>query len=261
MTTNLTEYWAELAKKAGLPEDKVTPVLEALKDEAVQKTFKDGFKALPDYSRDLDSVRDRTKAETAAEVEGKYSDWYKQADAAYKHNLTIAEDYEKYQELYGSIDGNGNQPDARYLTQEQLDKRLNELFQARDKAYIGLQKQMARIVSEHVSKFNEPLDIDALEKLALDRGVDLPTAYQSYIQPRVEKANTEEWEAKLKTAREEGAREAMSRHNVPIDTRPKDPSLFSASFATPKEGVVEDKAAMNEFLSGYTEWEQKQTAQ
>ena len=37
-TSNLQAYWQELAKRAGLPEDKAKLVSDALADETVQKT-------------------------------------------------------------------------------------------------------------------------------------------------------------------------------------------------------------------------------
>src|SRR2546425_11494958 len=111
-TSDLKAYWQELAKKANLPEDKAKAVFEALGDEVVEKVFKDGFKPIPDYSRDLDSVRDRTRAETGEAVKAYYDTWYqtKALPELTKKEKEVA-DYkaavDQYRQVYGENDGKG----------------------------------------------------------------------------------------------------------------------------------------------------------
>ena len=166
-------YWQELAKKAGLPEEKAKAVLEALGDEAVAKAFNEGFKALPDYSRDLDRVRDETKASTAATVKGEYDKWYQEtALPAYQANLQGVETLKKYQATYGPLDdaaanaaSNGNRPNPDVLTK----KEFEEALRSRDQMYVNLTKTATRIATDYYHRFKEPLDVDAVEKLAVEK--------------------------------------------------------------------------------------------
>ena len=99
---NYKEYWTKLAADAGIPQDKVAQIAEAFGDEAVAKVLKQGFKALPDYSYDLDQVRDKTKADAITEAKAFYDNWYETtAKPAHEEAQRLAADYKKYQELYG----------------------------------------------------------------------------------------------------------------------------------------------------------------
>ncbi len=254
MPTDFVSYWKELAAKAGLPEEQAIKVTEALQDESVSKVFGEKFKTISDYSRDLDAVRDRTRAET----EGKYTDWYNQAMQVHQQNLAISDKYRKYQETYGELDdqnasgGNGR---GDSLSRKEVEELLRNTLAERDKAVIGLQRQTAKVATSHVARFKEALDWDTVEKLAVERGVDLQTAYNEYIQPRIEAESRQEWEAKVKTAREEGAKEALSKVKIPIDTSPADPHMvFDAKVGkeyqdmTPAEREAQGRDAF------YDEW-------
>ena len=91
-------YFAELAKRAGLTEEQAKPVLEALSNEAIHKVFRDGFKALPDYSYDLDQVRDTTRTSAVAEAKKFYDDWFREkGEPAYLQHKKVADEYAEYQ--------------------------------------------------------------------------------------------------------------------------------------------------------------------
>src|SRR6266511_4355574 len=143
---DLGAYWQELAKKAGIAEDKAKLVSDALADEGVQKAFRNGFRAMPDYSRDLDSVRDKARAETSEAVKAYYDKWYQtQALPQLTKKEKEAADYkaavDQYRQLYGEIDGangangNGNRiatPAGDVLTKTEF----QEFMRAREQAEI-----------------------------------------------------------------------------------------------------------------------------
>src|SRR5947207_2529591 len=130
-TQDLKAYWSELARKAGIAEDKANAISEALGDETVQKAFREGFRPMPDYSRDMDKVRDETTAKVAEGIKSYYDNWYqrealpvlerkgKEADAARAA-------LQRYREAYGELDDGSNgqkvvTPAGDYLSKAEFD--------------------------------------------------------------------------------------------------------------------------------------------
>ena len=74
---------------------------------------------------------------------------------------------------------------------------------------------MGKVASRHAAEFHEMLDVDALEKLAIDNNITVEAAYERMIEPRIKEREKVEFEAKLKQAREEGVKEGMSKQNIP----------------------------------------------
>ena len=260
-------YWMELAAKAGVPEDKAKAMAETLGDEAVAKAFKQAFKAVPDYSYDLDQVRDKTKAEAVAEAKKFYDDWYNaQAKPAYEHNLKIIEEYNRYKSIYGDInnaEGTGNNAGANpgYLTERQAEELINKAMAAQNAAYVGLTKNSMRIATQHLREFGEVLDPDDLDKFAANKGfTNLDQAYKEYVSPRVAERQAKDMETKLKAAREEGAREALSRAKHPGDSHGRGyvNPFTKQGEALPKDAVPEEHSR-NAFLDGWENYKEELT--
>ena len=259
-------YWMELAAKAGVPEDKAKAMAETLGDEAVAKAFKQAFKAVPDYSYDLDQVRDKTKSEATAEAKAFYDNWYAtQAKPAYEHNLKIIEEYNRYKSLYGDVnnaEGAGNVgANPGYMTEKQAEEMINRAMAAQNAAYVGLTKNSMRIATQHLREFGEVLDPDDLDKFASNKGfTNLDQAYKEYVAPRQEAKHTVEWETKVKAAKEEGAREERSRSKHPADSHGRG---YVNPFTKQGEALPKDADptvhARNAFMDGWDNYKEELT--
>jgi hypothetical protein len=265
---DLQAYWQELAKKANLPEDKAKLVSDALADETVQRTFRNGFRAMPDYSRDMDSVRDRTRAETSEAVKAYYDKWYqsealpvltrKEQEAA---NYKAAVD--QYRQLYGDIDGNANGNGQRQIATPSGDflskSEFQEFMRAREQAEINVLKAGLNAASHHMHVFGKPLDVDAVLRTANEKGLTFDQAYQSYVAPELEKRTKDQHAEELKRAREEGARDERSRMKIPVDSGPRElHPFFDRETTDPTKPAPTERDSMAAFIEGWHEAAERQ---
>ena len=227
---DIKAYWKEVANKAGLSEDEMKTVAGVLDNDKFAKAFNDGFKPLPDYSHDLDDVRNRTKAEGEQGAKDAVQRYYESQKANFDEYLRVIDGYKKYQELYGDIGNpngnNGNPPTngGTSLTREEFEKAMDTRMQAilaqRDRTVLDLME----IRENHMGTFKKPLDTRAFEdawKQHPEWGGSITQAYKNFVEPDIRKAESDAWEAKLKAAREEGIRDGYSRRAVPTDSQPK----------------------------------------
>jgi len=246
-------YWLDVAAKAGVPTDKAQAIADAMGDEAVAKAMKAHFKAIPDYSYDLDQVRDRTKSEATAEAKAFYDNWYKtQGEPAYQEHVRVANEYKKYKELYGDLDGNSNGGGAPRITKEEVEGIINDRLVAQNAAYTGLTKSAMKIAVSHFKEFGEVLDPDALERFGVEhKSPTLEVAYADFVKPKIDAKTQVDFEAKLKAAKEEGAREALSRHKIPTESKPREyTNPFQAKVEIPKD-VDPDSFSRDSFLDAW----------
>lgn len=152
-----------------------------------------------------------------------YQDWYPKAQAEYDR---MAAEYTKaVQELQAMQNGNGNQqPPAfdpsKYVSREDLMAMQVDM----GRRYAGVIKDTAEITAEHVSRFREKPDLNAIDEIATKQGVPLRVAYEKYIQPRVaeeEKTARASWE---KQRTEEIERDLRSRYQLPVEQAPPEQS-------------------------------------
>ena len=246
-------YFKELAAKAGLPQEQADKVLEALNNP----TIREGFVPRPNYSSDLDSATARAKAEATTSAKSFYDDWFqKEGKPAYDKSQSIIKDYAQYVALYGPLDGqptgtgggNGN----NYLTPEQAKQMMSEGQAALMGSIVGMQKKSMRVATKHLREFNEVLDPDELEKFASTHGInDIDQAYNAYVQPRIAEKQNLDWEAKVKAAREEGAKDERSRLKVPHDFKARE---YVNPFTKPRDKVENPEAASRDaFMAGWDE--------
>lgn len=251
--TDLKAYWTELAKKNGIDDDTLKPVLEAMEKESFKKAMTEGFKPLPDYSSDLDSVRDRTRAEKDAE----YHDWHEDEKKKYQEYVRGMDLVAQYEAKFGKLDGNVNGTNGAppMLTEDQINKlleaKLSNVLSSRDGAYMDL----LEIREQHMSTFKTPLDTKSFEeawKTHPEWGQSMRQAYKSYVEPEVAKIREAEWDTKLKAKYDEGLRDGYSRRSIPMDNGAK---IFSPMFDR-KEDVAkmsdrqQDDHSKNAFLDG-----------
>ncbi len=263
--SDLAKYAQELFKKAGIEGDKAKAVLDALGDETMAKAFSEGFVETPRHHSTLDKTVGEYKGKlTEAEKRAKeVNDWYaSNGKPAYDWALANQKKLKDYEDLYGPIESGGDRRAAAQvagMTQEQVAAFVEQREKQRDVAYVSMAKDIARASGEHLSRFKETLDIDAVEKLALERGLSFGQAYQAMVAPRVEEQRNTEIEARVKAAREEGARDALSKHRLPMDTKPREPHpIFDRK--EPAQGVSEfqqDRQSKESFLEGWNNYQEK----
>jgi hypothetical protein len=241
------QYFEKLAQDSGLDGDAQSAVLQALENEKFARGVADGFIRHDEYSRGMDKVRSR---------EEELNKWYNDAAMpAYQTNVRGIEKLRQYETLYGDLT-NGSSPASSSPStpnREELDRYLEDKFRARDQAYTGLSKTISKITFDYYKRFGEPLDVDEVEKIALSRGMDPMSAYKEYISPKLEAQQKTEVDAKLKAARDEGYRDALTKHRLPVDTAPKDYNPFFDR-EVPKTGTSEveaDRASRSAFLEGW----------
>lgn len=224
---DIKQYWREQAVKAGLAAEKLQQAEQLWDDPAFQKVFTDGFKPIPDYSADLDSVRDRAKAEKEKE----YQTWYENEQKKYNEYVAGLERLKQYEARYGQLDGgngngNGNgdgSGNPQYLTKEQieaeLERKLNERLAGRDSAYLDY----LEIREDHLTKFKSPLDKAKFEEFwkAHPELGNMRTAYKEFVSPEIEKQREAEITTKLEARYQEGLRDGSSRRVIPSDGTPK----------------------------------------
>jgi hypothetical protein len=254
--TDVKAYFKDIAAKSGLGEDQIKQVMGVMDDDKFAKAFNDGFKPLPDYSHDLDDVRNRTVEKKDAEYKG----WYDKEQAKYAQYLAGLDELKKYQDMFGPIDNPNPNPNpnpnggAMYLTKEELDKfkqEFQENIARRDNSYL----EYLEIREQHMQTFGKTLDRRAFEAAYKEHPEwgSLQTAYRAWVEPEMEK--TREAKAKADSDRryEEGVRDGFSRKAVPADHQPKQ---FSPMFEQKADVLKmtdreQDTHSRNAFLEGF----------
>lgn len=253
------EYFKGQATKAGVSEDKISSVLSALSDDALGKLFLDTFVPRPEFSSALDA-KETERAKAAARAK-ELTDWYEQnGKPAYEQNKRGIERLKLYESRYGDIEGSeeGMEEAVKQtgLSMSQVEEYVNKRLTEQGQLYVGLTKTAVSVAQDHMMRFKEPLDVEALEKLALEKGLPLNIAYKEYIEPKVLKQQEETWEAKVKAAREEGYRDGASKARVPgVGSRDVPHPLFDAPVV--KEGENPDRASRSAFMEGWDNYQQE----
>jgi hypothetical protein len=86
----------------------------------------------------------------------------------------------------------------------------------REAAYLKFADDLTDLKMEHRAKFNEKLDTASLYKIVTDRQIPLDVAYNLMIADKVEEKRATDLAEQLKHAREEGAAEYATKHNLPV---------------------------------------------
>jgi hypothetical protein len=234
---NAKEFWTEYTKTAGLPDDLVKAVDQALSNEKVANAFV----PRPEFSRALDAKdkEARTAADALQKYQSEVQEYYKtESQKAAERQQKVDEAVaaaQRYRDLYGDLPSDGTQQSrvvatpafdgSKYISRDDYEKELKRI----EGQSLYVIKEGLKASQDYMSKFGKPLDIDALEKFAIEKNLPINLAYQQMIQPELEAKTNSTWEAKLKAAREEGASEALSRVKSPLDTAPRESSPFLAN--------------------------------
>src|SRR5882724_4175943 len=250
-TQTVKEYYEGLLKKAGASEEKKQAILAALDDEVVAKAFNEDL-VTPrmrhdEYSRNMDALK--TDKE-------KWSKFY-QETITWKAN-----EQDRIAQLE-ALAANGHDPNnvdpnvrqQTVLTTEALtalDKKYDERMKSQEQNFLSLLEGVGDITSDYVVRFKEKPDLGAIKKIAIDKGMSLTQAYSEYIAPRVQAMQTADFDARLKQAREEGAKDALSKQGLPGITAPRDfhPLLDRgvSDQNVPDKGPARDRWIRDQFI-------------
>ena len=228
MAKSAKQYFEELCRDAGYSPEQAAALTTLASDAKVSGKLDELIaNGTDNYQAQVGRVR---------ALESKiqeYGTWYGTADAEYK-KMQRELQLTKAQLVANGIDLNadGVTPPAvdssRFITKEDLAAQIQELGARQG----SIAKDVGRIASRHATKFHEELDMDAVEQAGVElqkklgRVVTVAEAYNSFIAPRESQSAKEQLEKQLKDAREEGAREALSRRGMPADTVPQESSMI-----------------------------------
>ncbi len=262
MTFDLGVYWNEIAAKAGLSEDQISQVGTVLGDEAVAKAIGSGFVPRPEVDKALDARTKETRESALAEAKKGYDDWY------YKEALptvkALQDEVKGLKEGKDPLDLNTNKviPDAdpdAILKKVMSD--VGDLLKDRDAAVANLWEDGLSISNQWHRQFpDEDLPVKEIREFAEKNNLRPADAFEKFIAPRLTKMSDERHEKALIAAKEEGAKEALSKHHLPNDPTPKEASPF---FTKPtfdgdgkREAPLSDGAKRDIFVEG---WRREET--
>lgn len=197
-----------------VPEDRRTTVEEALAASDARTELERGYRRQSDYSREMDRIRQReqeldaTLTEANERIAG-WQDWYNTASQEY-------DDMKRRVAMNTVEDDQPTAPPTQGLTKEDLAQELA----ARDRMAIAFADVLTDIKIEHKERFHEKLDTQKVTEYALKRGLPIDAAYREFIAPREKEIQKKETEEMLARAREEGAREALTKHRLPVLSGP-----------------------------------------
>lgn len=198
-TKTAIDAFKDLAKEAGWSEDQVTLALS----KPAFKELENGFIRQDEYSRSLDKARD-----LQAKVQ-EYNDWWSKTGPAVEGLRAKEVALARYQERFGDLE-NANPQHVQAVTGVSLDD-VQKMLAQRDQNFSGLLKDGLRIASRHAAAFGEELDVDALEKIALEKRVPLTQAYEELVAPRVRERETAKTQAEIKRQVDEQVKDELSR--------------------------------------------------
>lgn len=237
MAIDLKEYFASLAKDGGWDDATQQTVLKAIADnEKVSKKLGDELMTRPDYSRSMDELRKQTEA--FEQQKTAWQEWYKTADSAVRQQQAEAVQAKAalnaYKETFGDLTGgtvdpkNGNGT-APAFDPAQLQTQMTQQFQALQQQLLGTVVETAKVQGDYFQTFNRPMspaEVDELTKLATSQGRPLSDVYREYVAPKLQEKQKAEWEAETTRRTNEAVKDALSKHQIPVDAAPKGTSSF-----------------------------------
>lgn len=220
---DVLKYGKELAQASGLAPEVQEGFLKALEHEGFAGKLGEAVMRQSDYSRSQDALKKEREAFDSDKSQWK--DWYTKSlqqfeaqDAALK----------SYRETYGDPPVNGkpliDSPVSDFISKKDFDA-WKQSYEANTISVIETANQVS---FDHYKRFGEPLDMPAFKKFALESNLPLAVAYERFIAPKLTEREKMEREAAIKAAKEEGRKEALAEHKIPVDTAPRDtrPSFF-----------------------------------
>lgn len=207
MALDVGDYLTQLAQTAGLADEDKAGLLKAAGNEKFAKALEGDVLRQSEFSRNMDKLKADEK---------KSADYYAQL---LQWN---ADKKAEYDALMAAGSTHRDAAAASGFTAEEAKKLLAEENIKRDVNMLGLFKTGLKLAGQHLAEFKEPLDVDGVVKLATEKNLSFDQAYNELIAPRRSTISAESLKAQLAAAREEGAKDALSKHHIPTDAKPKD---------------------------------------
>jgi hypothetical protein len=240
MTT--AEYLESLAQTAGLDDESKAGLKKALGNPKFVEELGKGVKRQEDYSRNMDEAR-TLKQQTEAQIV-QWREWY---------NTAVTNDAARETELQELRAAKGGVTTASTTTTTPAAGFTRKEIEEREGRTIQIIKQGMKLASRHASKFHEELDTDALERIAVDKGLSLEQAYEEYVRPRVEEASKKDVDEKIRIAREEGLKEGLSKRDLPDDSPKGFHPIFGHEKAVADSGKLTDSQRRSNFEAAWTQ--------
>jgi hypothetical protein len=227
---------------------------ELLKDEKASTKLREGVLARQDYSSSMDALRKEREdmegflTQERQKIEG-WTNWYRDVTS----DVTkMQQELTAYRDEYGELTREGKHAARQQgISQEEFKKVLEGEFQQREVATMKFLDDLTELKIEHRERFKERLNTADVFKVAAEKNLPLDLAYQVYTADKVEAERKNRYDEDMKKAREEGAAEALAKHNLPMvpstsDIRPH--SIDSQD--APKDSRARVSAAVAAFVGG-----------
>lgn len=222
MAISAKEFYEGILNTAGVSTEKRQALLAALADEDIARALTNDAIAprlrQDEFSRKMDEAKaERERAVAEREKSTKYYADLLQWKAGEEAKLEAA-----LAGAAGDTDPARRQLIQQVQSMDDFQKTLKSELDRRDQLQISLLKDGMHLASQHVYEFKEPLDSEALARIATEKGLSLKQAYDEMVGPRRMELSKVQRDTELAKAREEGARDALSKHKIPIDTTPRE---------------------------------------
>jgi len=229
MPTDAKQYLQELAQQAGLDATLSESLLKALENPRFAEGLSNGVARQAEFSRAMDELR--TQRSTYERQQTEWTTWFTTNKPVVDQMRTALTAYEQ---KYGPLDPNNPNRGGEGLTQAQIDKQLKEISDRSMAFTTSVTKQVAWAMDDYRSRFGKALDLEALEKTALDQNLTVRQAYEKMIEPEVKTQTEATRQKELKEAGDKAVQEYASKHSLPVDNGPTEPAPF---FQRPVEGA------------------------
>lgn len=249
-TDKAKEYLESLAQEHKLSGDEKGVLLKVLENEKIAEDMGLSFLRHDEFSRSMDGLK--KDQEAFGKTKEEWKGWYADFLAAKKADGDKFADYDQlkadnvaYQKEYGNLDGASKETPpvidaSKFVSQEQLNKALA----TRDGYTTTVIKKAVGLGINHLQEFGKPLNMDALEKAAVEGNVSLDEAYNQLVAPARAEVSKAAGEKAVTEAYEKGRQDTMTEHKLPTDDKPSAPHpLFDQKEAdktgSPREAFVE----------------------
>lgn len=250
MANDVKAYLQKLAQESGLDADAQSALLKAVENEKFAGSLNDSIAMRSDYSRNMDDLK-KQRAEFDKNKE-EWSAWYKKAiadDAAREAEL------QNFRQRFGVIN-DGSQPAPSAFDQQAFEKRILEeadkRIRAAQQVNITITKEATKAASDYYARFGKPLDVDGLEKFAIESNLPLRTAYEQFIAAEVRAKDEAATAERIKREVDEKVKAELSKHNLPTDPVEHEPHVFfdRATFK-PDQSRPDERTQLNAFREAW----------
>src|SRR5512143_1540893 len=224
MAKKATEWFKELANEAGLSPEETAAFIKAAENPKIASTVETTAKtAEEDYQAQLGRVKsldaELNDFKVWANGNGTLRDGRKIDKGALAAYQELQQQYQAAVAEAERLKAGGEPPafdTSKFVTREDIQKQMQD----RDTRYAAVIKQMGRLASKHAVEFKEALDVDALEKLAVETNLPLDVAYERMIGPRLEEARKAQYAKEKEEYAAQKVKDFASTHQMPTDPTP-----------------------------------------